>query len=297
MTDESEEKMRLRVISTKAAILARDLLIIKGLYSSIDTSDEIGAVAEQKLRTASIGTFDCYCTKCRKETSFIVSAMPVPHTGGGLRNGNALANPPTLFALRAVCQRDLTSYLYVFHKAEKRVLKIGQAPSMADISFGELQGIDSSVDPLDRKELGTAIGLFAHDAASGAFVYLRRVFERMIARAHTKRIEAGGDPIADFDKMRVDEKVGALAEQLPERAVRNRAVFSVLSAGIHELTDEQCLALFPVVKAVIFQMLEEEEHMRKKQIAEREADAAFQALLSNGFGSAATAGDDERPQG
>ena len=38
--------------------------------------------------------------------------------------------------------------------------------------------------------------------------------------------------------------------------------------------------LFPVLKAVIFQMLEQEEHKRKKEISDRETDAAFQALLS-----------------
>ena len=285
MTEEAEKRAQQLAVNTKAALMARDLLLVKGLYGEIVTVDDVSRATEDKLRKGNIGTFDSYCTKCRKETPFIVAAIPVPHTGGGLRHNNALAQPASLFAVRAVCQRDLTTYLYVFHKMDGRVVKVGQTPSMADISFTELQGMEGSVDPLDRRELGKAIGLFAHDAASGAFVYLRRVFERMIGRAHAMRIEAGGEPIADFDKLRVDEKVSALSDQLPEQAVRNRGVFSVLSAGIHELTDEQCLALFPVVKAVIFQMLEQEEHKRRKGLAEREADAAFQALLSQGYGS------------
>ncbi|KGB51780.1 hypothetical protein FG91_04146 [Sphingopyxis sp. LC81] len=87
--------------------------------------------------------------------------------------------------------------------------------------------------------------------------------------------------------MRVDEKIKALSAELPDRVVKNSAVFSVLSAGIHELADEECLTLFPVLKAVIFQMLEEEEHKRRKKIVERETDAAFQALLSKSSNTAA----------
>lgn len=268
-------------LRAKAASLALDLLLFKGLYSVIDVSDDIGREAELKIRNANIGTFDCYCVGCKKETPFIVSALPVPHAGGGLRQGNAVSIPPSVFGLRAVCQRDLSTYLYVFRKVGDRLIKIGQQPSMSDISFGELRGIDKTLDPVDRTELGKAIGLFSHDAASGAFVYLRRVFERMVARAYFRQAELHG-PIEGFEGMRVDQKIAALKEELPERVVRNSAVFSLLSVGIHELTDDQCLTLFPVLKAVIFQMLEQEEHKRRKEIAERETDAAFQALLSAG---------------
>jgi len=279
MAEDDDEKARLRKVTADARQMAKDLLLIEGLYSFIEVNDEVGQAAETLIRGAKIGTFDCYCIGCKKETPFIVSPRAVVNTGGGLRGGNALAYPSSVFAVQAVCQRDLTSYLYAFHKIGDRVIKIGQHPSMADISFGELKGIDGSLDATDRKELGKAIGLFSHDAASGAFVYLRRVFERMIRRAHERQTEQG-NPIEGFDGMRVDQKIAALKRELPERVVKNSAVFSVLSAGIHELDDEQCKALFPVLKAVIFQMLEQEEHKRKKEISERETDAAFQALLS-----------------
>lgn len=276
----TEEAQRLEV-SARARSAAIDLLVLKGLYSVLDVSDEVGREAESKIRDANIGTFDCYCVGCKKETPFIVAPMPVQNAGGGLRQRTAVPIPPSVFALRAVCQRDLSTYLYAFRKVGDRLIKIGQQPSMADISFGELRGIDKTLDSVDRKELGKAIGLFAHDAASGAFVYLRRVFERMIARAYSRQAEIHG-PIEGFDGMRVDQKIAALKDELPERVVRNSAVFSLLSVGIHELTDDQCLTLFPVLKAVIFQMLEQEEHKRKKEITERETDAAFQALLSTG---------------
>jgi len=79
----------------------------------------------------------------------------------------------------------------------------------------------------------------------------------------------------------MDKKVATLTLELPERAVRNSAVFSVLSAGLHELTEEKCATYFPVMKAVLFQMLEQEEHKRKAAITAKETDAAFQRILSD----------------
>jgi hypothetical protein len=260
--------------------LVLDLLLHKGLYSFIQVEDDAQREAERQVRDANVGTFDCFCTTCKRITPFICQSIVVDNRGGGLRHGNALAQPPSVFALRSVCQRDLTTYLYAFQKVGDRLIKIGQLPSMADISFGELKGIDKGLEPVDRKELGTALGLFAHDAAAGAFVYLRRVFERMINRAQQRHPDA---PIDGFDQKRMDEKIDALRGALPERVVKNRRVFAVLSQGVHELTDEQCKALFPLVKAVIFEMLEQEEHQQRKAANERETEAALQAVLASGI--------------
>lgn len=284
-----QEWKRKRALHAVAKELVVDLLLHKGLYSFIQVEDETQREAERQIREAAVGTYDCYCTTCGQVTPFIVQGIGVVNAGGGLRQGNALAHPPSVFALRSVCQRDLTTYLYAFQKVADRLVKIGQLPSMADISFGEIKGIDKGLEPADRKELGTALGLFAHDAAAGAFVYLRRVFERMIDRAH----ERHADPIDGFNQMRMDEKIAAIENALPERVVTNRRVFAVLSRGVHELTDEQCKALFPLVKAVVFQMLEQEEHQRRKEANEKETDAALQAVLASGI-TLADAEDDAK---
>lgn len=274
------EKALELALAAEAAVA--DLLVNKGLYHSLETTSQLGASIETRIRHANLAPFDCYCTKCKQITSFLIAPIPIAHSGGGLREGNALANPPAVFALRAVCQRDLTTYLFVFHKFDKKIVKIGQHPSTADIALGELKDIGKSLDPLDRKELGKAIGLFAHDAASGAFVYLRRVFERMIVRAHERHTQSHG-PIEGFDRLQMDRRIAALSAELPEKLVQHKEVFGVLSAGIHELSDDRCAELFPVLKAVIFQILEQEEHKRRKANNDRITDAAFAALLTSGF--------------
>jgi hypothetical protein len=277
---ELEEWKQKRLLHAAAKELILDLLLQKGLYSFIVVEDETQREAERLIREARVGTFDCYCTTCAQVTPFIVQSIDVRNSGGGLRHGDALATPPSVFALRSVCQRDLTTYLYAFQKVADRLIKIGQLPSMADISFGELKGIDKGLEAADRKELGTALGLFAHDAAAGAFVYLRRVFERMIDRAHQRHCT---EAITGFNQLRMDERIQAIKHVLPDRVVTNRRVFALLSQGVHELTDDQCKALFPLVKAVIFQMLEQEEHQRRKEANEKQTDAALQAVLASGI--------------
>lgn len=285
MTDDNKT-LGLETADGKQAAL--DLLLNKGLYSSIDINDTTAFGAAYYISQANIGTFDCYCTTCGITTPFICEKMPVPNRGGGLRNGNGLYRPVEAFAVRTVCQRDLNSYQYVFYTVDNKLIKIGQFPSMADISFGELKGIDKGLKPVDRRELGQALGLFAHDAAAGAFVYLRRVFERIVDRAHQRNCSG---PIENFDQKRMDEKINALRDFLPERMVKNRKVFSLLSRGVHELTDDQCQTLFPVVKAVIFEMLELEEHERRVAASQRQTDAALQAALASGL-----AGPDDEPE-
>lgn len=256
-----------------------DLLLNKGLYHTIDTETEVGKLVLHDLRHGATLSFDCYCVGCRQESTFRIQSQNVATRSIGGRYADQVT-PPALFAVRAVCQRNFHVYTYVFNLRKNTLTKIGQAPSLADISFGELRTIDKSLDDVDRRELGKALGLYAHDTALGAFVYLRRVFERMVLRAH-QRQSAAGHAVERFDGMRMDKRIAALKDELPAKVVQNSAVFSVLSVGLHELTEEQCAKYFPVLKAVLFQMLEQEEHKRKAAITARETDLALEQILSD----------------
>jgi hypothetical protein len=273
----AEEQKR---ISGEARKQAFDLLFVQGLYAQASLTTPAGKALERSLRDG-VFAFDQYCVECKRETTFRVGAMPVANRGlGGGNKSGVNVIPPMLLSVSATCQRDFTVYLYVLKFGTEKVTKIGQWPSTADIAFGELRTIDKSLDDDDRRELGKALGLHAHDTAIGAFVYLRRVFERMVRRAH-ERQSAAGHPVDGFDGMRMDERIAALKDELPEKVVQNSAVFSVLSVGLHELTEEKCAQYFPVLKAVLFQMLEQEEHKRKAAITARDTDSALQRILMN----------------
>lgn len=273
----AEEKKKLLVQECRKTVI--DFLLHKGLYSTVDTDTEVGPLVLDELRKAQTTSFDSYCVGCKQEATFRIQTHVVPRPSIGGRHSERVV-PPSLFGVDAVCQRNFHVYTYVFAKRGKQLIKIGQLPSLAEIAHGELRGIGKSLDAVDRSELGKALGLHAHDTALGAFVYLRRVFERMVQRAHDRQ-SAAGHPIEGFDGMRMDARIAALKDELPQKVVQNSKVFSVLSVGIHELTEDQCSRYFPVLKAVLFQMLGEEEYRRKAAITALETDAAFQQILSD----------------
>lgn len=53
------------------------------------------------------------------------------------------------------------------------------------------------------------------------------------------------------------EKIEMLKESIPEFLVSNKALYSILSKGIHELSENECLEMFPVMKTSIEYILYE----------------------------------------
>ena len=118
---------------------------------------------------------------------------------------------------------------------------MGQDPSLADIANDASKTYRSVLSEEDSRELHKAIGLAAHGVGIGSFVYLRRIFERLIqARFETFKNEEGWVEF-DFEKLRMPERIEFLSAHLPSFLVENRKIYSILSLGLHELSEESCL--------------------------------------------------------
>ncbi|MGD9725837.1 MAG: hypothetical protein AB7R40_14025 [Nitrospiraceae bacterium] len=100
------------------------------------------------------------------------------------------------------------------------------------------------------------------------FVYLRRLFEALIEKARqTAAAEPGWDEAA-FKNARMDEKIAILRQHLPKFLVDNRALYGIMSMGVHMLSKARCLEAFPVVRVGIELMLDE----RLERTCSREED-------------------------
>lgn len=152
--------------------------------------------------------------------------------------------------------------------------KVGQYPSVADLSFPQLDTYKKVMSTDDRREFGRALGLYASGIGAGSYVYLRRIFERLLMKAK----ENAGTAIDDqsFNQAHVDEKITMLKDFLPNMLTNNPTIYGILSKGIHALSEEECLAYFPVLKECIYMILSEWEDIRKK----REQEAALTSSLS-----------------
>lgn len=264
----------------EAADLMRKLLIESPLYAKIEGEADLFEEIDLIIETKSALEFDLYCVKCSQVTPWAIKPYVSANSGGG--SGSRYQTQmyvPTVKVVNAVCLRKQHFNTYILHRYSLVVQKIGQTPSMADMAFGELKAIPG-IGSQDRKELGRALGLFSHDTPLGAFVYLRRVFERMILRAHEQFKEETGAYITDWQTLRMGERIRALGSTLPGDVSQNAGVFSLLSRGIHELSDEDAEVLFPLVKAVIFQMLGDEERHRQAALERRETQIALQAAIA-----------------
>ena len=173
------------------------------------------------------------------------------------------------------CQRRASHvYTFAFFCSPTMIKKIGQDPTFEDISGAEIARFRSVLDNLDFRELRAAGGLASHNLAVASYVYLRRIFERLIQSHHA---EYG--PVEGFDGMRMDDKIKSLSKNLPEVLVKNAKIYGILSSGIHELTEEQCVKHFPVLRAAIIAILEEDLQRKQEKRAAKDLEAAIASII------------------
>ena len=243
----------------------KDVLIDSPLYSASEISGEFAS----KI-VGSTYNFDAFCIYCDKESTF----REVTNYSGKLSHEAALH--PRFFTKNPKCTRNPShSYVFYLHLAVGGVLsKVGQYPSLEDITGSELRKYKNQLRGGYFQELTRANGLISHGIGIGSFVYLRRIFEKLI-EDHRVDFEKSGDAISGFDGMRIEDKIEALKTVLPPALVKNRATYSILSSGIHALSEDDCRLYYPVVKAAIIQILEQDFEARERQRAEEELEAAI----------------------
>lgn len=208
-----------------------------------------------------LAPFDGHCPFCHKETTYNLSEHE--HIPGG-DPWSKIKTHVGFGQLVITCSRNESHRIvFYFHLSQMKIQKVGQLPSLADIANDEIKKYRKYMTDQDGVEFHKAIGLAAHGIGVGSFVYLRRVFENLIkSRFNELREEKSWDP-EDFRLKRMDEKIAFLKGHLPEFLVNNRKIYSLLSKGMHELEEEECLAFFDVLKTSIIVILEDD--MRHKE--------------------------------
>jgi hypothetical protein len=240
------------------------------------------------IQSASVA-FDAYCPSCKADTTW--RAIP---------NANVSDNYIALHKARVARQTFFEPFVTVMRYLEFKcsryaqhvirfgidveisggeeprniiLTKFGQLPSLADIAGSEIDKYRQFITAGDIAELKRAVGLAAHGIGIGAFVYLRRVFERLVAEAADTAIAAGSALTRDeFDTMRMPDKLQAVRGYIPTWMVENRKLYGILSRGLHELSEETCRQAFPAVKQATIALLE--QHAEEAQKRKRAEDAA-----------------------
>lgn len=165
------------------------------------------------------------------------------------------------------------------------IMKVGQYPSIADIHIGQIKDYKSVLSKEDLKEFTRAIGLAANGVGIGSFVYMRRIFENLIYRAAKKAVDDGVVVVEDFRKFRMNEKIDALKAYLPATLVELKDMYGIISKGIHELSENECLAYFDVMRNGIELILDDMLDAKRKE-EKRKATLASVAKIKGTIVSA-----------
>ena len=180
-----------------------------------------------------------------------------------------------------MCAMDSNHHIDFYVETSGNIMrKIGKHPSAADITFPELEQYKKVINENSRREMRKAIGLFAHGIGAGSFVYLRRIFEEILSEAKKRAEKDTSLDFSKFEELRVTEKIEVLKDFLPKMVVDNKPIYGIVSKGIHELSEEDCIRYFPVLRDCIYAILQQWEEKRKREERENQLQKSLLDIVS-----------------
>lgn len=305
-----EEETQMRPQSTFFA----NFLLQKGLYDTI----EIEKSNIQHLIDLIAGKvpISCYCKDCKAQRVFHMKPVEflLGKRDGGSYSGlladelqqvqtswranvtkakNNASEPEWKWAVQRylektrvmvfpyICTMNPNHRLdFVVRTDGNTMTKIGQFPTVADLTFPELDEFKTVINKTSRKELGTAIGLYANGVGVGSYVYLRRIFERILDEAKAEAELAGTVDLSGYDGMKVDKQIRLLKDYLPAMINDNHVFYGIVSKGIHELSEDECISYFPVLKEAIFMILRQWAQKKQEQEDAKRLRASLSQIAS-----------------
>ena len=183
------------------------------------------------------------------------------------------------------CKRDgntpLLFFVVIFN--DNTLMKVGQHPSSADIQFAEIgKKYNNYLSKTDLKNYKKAIGLYAHGAGAGSFVYLRRIFENLIFESYENNKNEIEFEEKDFKVKRMEDKVVELKRFLPSQLIEIKSIYGILSKGVHELSEEECLKYFSPIKLsielILDQKIEQAIKKSRDEIVKKELQIINQSI-------------------
>ncbi len=252
------------------------------LYESLHLPDyspyqivQLLTFLSEEMNEHSISSIDCFCEKCGKSTTFksrnsskevleiVYAKFKLCEWFDRSSDHWAFHLDPFLLTLQEIeffirsfyCPRapkDSTHDIsIVLRVTEDNVTKIGQFPQLADLENTHLKKY-KVLDKEIYQELNRAAGLNSHGIGVGSFVYLRRIIEKHIVLPEIENLLK--DETVSKEQLSTTDfkgKVALAKDFLPSILVENPRIYSILSKGIHTLSEKECLEIFnPLLTAI-----------------------------------------------
>ncbi|MDI3429671.1 hypothetical protein QLG02_04925 [Aeromonas sp. V90_14] len=228
------------------------------IYTPVNFDEGTMDVYRKILDYSKREEFEGYNPWRKIESTFVVQTNLIPYNDNFHGHGR----------IQIKCKRtDEVFVFYVIGDANiPSLMKTGQYPSVADFHMSEIKKYKKLLPNEKLKEFSRAIGLAANGVGIGSFVYLRRIFEHLIAEAYVQCLAENLVTEEQYSRSRMDQKINLLSAHLPVFLVENRSMYSVLSVGIHELDENTCLSHFDTLRVGIEIILDEKlDELKKKE--------------------------------
>lgn len=216
-------------------------------------------------------TFDWYNPILNNDTTYEIKSSP-NFTNKLIDLERIWKKEIVSWTIKLECKRSHQVFYFIveFNWIVWYFEKVWQYPSLADFHTYKVKQYKNVISKEIQYEYVKAIWLASHWIGIWSFVYLRRIFEKLVCEAWDKWVESKEFELEDFHKSRMEEKIQLASKYLPEFLVSHKKLYSILSKWIHELSEEECLQYFDRIRVWIEIILDEKviKNEREKKIRE-----------------------------
>lgn len=206
---------------------------------------------------------ELYCPICKEKRIF--KCVDTEKLGYDLNQGLTVRNKSVLTKNRMLiiynfsCEYNHSFKMIMQTLGNKELIKIGQFPSPMFFSSKINNEVFKILDENEKNYYLLSVKSHNNNLNIASFVYLRRVFESLLEKA----IKQSN---TNFDGMKTKEKIKQLVKEgLLNDLLKNtgyNVLYSLLSDGVHNLSEEQCKEQYELLKSAVEIILEDEIYKR-----------------------------------
>lgn len=261
--------------STKEAFF--DLLTKQGVYGKIK------GIAKMDSYTAikeCVNTLDLYCSKCVDNKTFIYKDRESNGSMGHFYQYGEYVDAIQQLSYRCpTCNQVIVFCLLI---KENELVKIGQYPSLFDITRDELKQYqkNSLIDKDSFAQIYKAEICASESYFVAAYTYMRRVYECLLLSVFNQHREELGISDEEFRKLRSDEKISKIKPYLAIEEAIYKPLYALLSAGIHSLSEEECGEDYTLLKTILLDILAAQKVRQQKEESQKRVLELYAAKKS-----------------
>lgn len=261
-------------------------MLLTPLYKKIHIDKKMKAY---KFFPCSDVRIECYCKECNSRRIFsfnnsriAINSLLSECTPGSLTDGSSSIPHDSLesvlptidfFAFHAMadCQHKM---IITFMKIDNEtIMKVGQYPSIYDLNeeINNRQFLKIlSKEYADYYK--NACSLYSFNSCIGALTYLRRIFEKLLTDIFNDNKDEISIGFDEYKKLRMEDKIKRIKNYLPDIMQEQgfNTIYTKISDGIHNLTEEECSCIFPILKQGIEEILIEKLEKKDKEKRKKE---------------------------